>query len=543
VKEILLRNDEIFILYDLTLRIGLETNLDKGISETLKELIKSLGCVAGGFIIHNEDVFSKVERSQIILPESFENKQKLKLREYKSFYHDNFGSDQKGFQRPKVIQKQDISVYILNVSQIGFIFLEKPGEIFSDFFFNSLGNVLLKLSEWIFYTIQREELEEAKNVAEKANEAKSQFLAVMSHEIRTPLNGIIGLSELLSETNLNSGQKDFVEKIIFSSKTLHNIITDILDFSKLEYASIKLENQPFNIVYLCERLIDTIKGDNSQKNKTKSNQFDFDFSQLNNPVFNGDKTRIAQIIMNLLSNANKFTTEGLIKTTLTNNENKELVITIEDNGIGIREDRIQAIFNPFTQADNSITRKYGGTGLGLPICKKIAEEMDGSIEFTSDFGRGTKAVVTLPLSKAKAIFAKEEYSPDYAKKINQELSELKFAVVEDNTINQKLLEKILLKLDCQVDIFNNGQEFIDAIEEQIYDIVFLDLRMPIKDGYQTLAELKNLRPDWITIAVTANSTADEKKKCLESGFNSFIGKPYQIKEIFKEAYLLLNPED
>jgi CheY-like chemotaxis protein/anti-sigma regulatory factor (Ser/Thr protein kinase) len=272
-------------------------------------------------------------------------------------------------------------------------------------------------------------------------------------------------------------------------------------------------------------------------------KFDFDFSQLNNPVFNGDKTRIAQIIMNLLSNANKFTTEGLIKTTLTNNENKELVITIEDNGIGIREDRIQAIFNPFTQADNSITRKYGGTGLGLPICKKIAEEMDGSIEFTSDFGRGTKAVVTLPLSKAKAIFAKEEYSPDYAKKINQELSELKFAVVEDNTINQKLLEKILLKLDCQVDIFNNGQEFIDAIEEQIYDIVFLDLRMPIKDGYQTLAELKNLRPDWITIAVTANSTADEKKKCLESGFNSFIGKPYQIKEIFKEAYLLLNPED
>lgn len=386
------------------------------------------------------------------------------------------------------------------------------------------------------------ELIKAKELAEKAVVIKEQFLTNMSHEIRTPMNGIIGFAKILESTKLDNDQKQSVEAIKKASHNLMFIINDILDFSKIEANKMTFEAVNFSLSKTVNYVIELLCP-NAKEKKIKL-LYEIDPNINDNLI--GDPTKLSQILVNLIGNALKFTEKGYVEVIVTEmleTETDSLIkFSVVDTGIGIPNDKIDSIFESFNQASNETTRKYGGTGLGLTITRKLVELQGGKITVESVVSKGSEFSFSLEYKKAQkgtgnlTTLKNRIIAPDF-------LKDVKILLVEDNELNQLLAVKVFGKWDKQIDIAYNGKIAIEKITNTDYDIILMDIQMPEMDGNELTHYIRTKMGDKSTvpiIALTAHATLEEEKRCLQNGMNDYLSKPYDFNVLLEKLYQNLN---
>ncbi|PZR22242.1 MAG: hypothetical protein DI539_05955 [Flavobacterium psychrophilum] len=384
--------------------------------------------------------------------------------------------------------------------------------------------------------IKNVELDRQKEIAELAIYAKDSFLANMSHEIRTPLNAIIGFTDLIAKTKLDPTQKDYIQNVQTAGENLMLIINDILDLSKIESGQLIIESQPFSLRSALKHTYDLLK-------VKVSDDIEFNLyldADLPDMVM-GDRGRLNQILTNLAGNAIKFTPDGditvSVKKISENDTSYTLRFSVKDTGIGISEDKLETIFDRFTQAEESTTRRFGGTGLGLNIVKQLVELQHGVINVKSKLEKGSEFYFILTFNK---VFTKQEVVQITAEpqKKPEKLSVLLF---EDNILNQKLAKSVIDEFGFELDIANNGEEGIEVFVTKQYDLILMDLQMPVKDGYQTTEYIRcELKSDIPIIAMTAHSLVGEQQKCFDIGMNGYVPKPFKQAELLGEITRVMN---
>ena len=387
--------------------------------------------------------------------------------------------------------------------------------------------------------IQNHQLEIARKAAEEAAQSKMEFLANMSHEIRTPMNGIFGMISLVLDTPLNSVQKDYIETVQSSTESLLTILNDILEYSKLSSTVISLEAREFSPRNLLMEVVRTFEL--SAKNKGLR-LIPTIYPDVPSTLI-GDDHRIRQILSNFLGNAIKFTQQGQVRAKVSykfNKGNKDCLMrfSISDTGIGMDSQTVNKLFQPFTQADASITRNYGGTGLGLSICRALANAMAGKIIVESGFGKGSTFHFEVPLqepvqqNKALPAPCDSVSIPSISELADgQSFPHKPILIVEDNEINQKVTSTIIGKLGYPVTIANNGLEAVNLCNENNYSIIFMDLSMPEMDGFEATQKIRSKETGGskaTIIAVTGHSFLEYRNRCEEVGIDDFLTKPYNL---------------
>ncbi len=399
-------------------------------------------------------------------------------------------------------------------------------------------------------------LEDAKSLAEESNRLKSDFLANMSHEIRTPMNAVMGLSKLLLDTPLLEMQKNYAENIYKSSNALLDILNEILDFSKIEANRLEIENYPFQTQELMEQINILFGVAATQKNL----ELIFDIEPNVPEVIDGDKMRLSQVIGNLVGNAIKFTQKGAIHIrvdTLFDKEKTFLEIFVRDTGIGIDEEKLKKLFQPFVQADSSTTRKYGGTGLGLVISKKLVELMGGEIKVISTLGKGSTFSFKVPLSKTREKnIVKHSYDLKVSTYNNSYLSFIapiknkRVLLVEDNETNRIVARGFLEKMGLIITIAEDGQIALDKVAQEDFDLILMDIQMPNMNGLEAAKKLRRNGFKKPIIAMTAAAMQSDKDATKQAGMDDHVAKPIDDEELAftllryldAEAYLNIQKE-
>lgn len=359
-----------------------------------------------------------------------------------------------------------------------------------------------------------------------ANKAKSEFLANMSHEIRTPLNAVIGFTDLLASEELTAEQNSYVEIVCEAGKSLLSLINDILDFSKIEAGKLKTELSYYSLNEFLDN-IESLMRPNAEKK-----ELDFEITtspNLPKMIFT-DSTRLRQCLINLLSNAFKFTENGYVYLNITSEQNRGkdwIRFDVEDSGIGIAPEKLGMIFDSFSQADGSTTRKYGGTGLGLAITKSLSRLLGGEVSVKSTIGNGSVFSIVVPAGHDVKLEQTLETIPTKPQQIIS-LSE-KFSrrvlVAEDNISNQTLTRVLLERMGLEVVICENGKEAIDKACSESFDLILMDMQMPVMNGYQATSALRQKKITTPIIAVTANAMKGDAEKCIKAGCDDYLAKP------------------
>ncbi len=384
---------------------------------------------------------------------------------------------------------------------------------------------------WIITDINQlkekeEDLTVAKQKAEEDTKLKSEFLANMSHEIRTPMNSIIGMSYLALQTSLNKKQKNYLFNIQNSAENLLNIINDILDFSKIEAGKLTIEKRNFNI----KELIKSIKNLVMKKVSEKNLALSIKYSSCTDYICFGDSLRISQILINLIGNAIKFTSKGSIEIKVTRLNESTVRFEVIDTGIGISQEQQNKIFQSFSQADGGITREYGGTGLGLSISKQLVKLMDGKIWTESEPSVGSKFIFEIELKKGDISKIKTPHKTD----LNiQSLQGSYILLADDNTINQEIIIGLLENSGINIDIAINGKEAIDMFSKNNYELILMDLQMPIMGGLEatrTIRETDSITP---IIALTANAMKEDIDETRNAGMNEHLSKPIEVDRLYE----------
>lgn len=432
-------------------------------------------------------------------------------------------------------------------------------------FYNARGSLrgyLFTAMDMSSHKLMEQELIEAIKNAESANASKGNFLARMSHEIRTPMNGILGMAHLLRKTELSAKQSNYIDKILSSANNLLNLINDILDFSKIDAGKMELELVEFNLQDVLNHLINSV-GLHAEE---KSLEFIFNIDQRVPLNLLGDPLRLGQVLTNLAGNAVKFTEHGEVVISISIDElsgagnvdykeSREITLkfSVQDTGIGLYPDQIQSLFEPFSQADDSITRKYGGTGLGLSICRQLTEMMGGKIWVHSAPGHGADFIFTakfrLPQKKDNSIVSSGSYEPfkevsalssDLNDRDRNLFKSMRFKdslvlLVEDNPINQEVATEFLREAGITVRIASNGLEALNMIDKEPFDLVLMDIQMPVMDGLVAANKIRNEKKmiNIPIVAMTAHAMSGDREKSFDAGMNGHLTKPVDPVELYK----------
>lgn len=401
-------------------------------------------------------------------------------------------------------------------------------------------NFVNLLGKWISVTMEQiiseEELQKSKNEAEAANQAKTTFLANMSHEIRTPLTAILGYSEMLMDEDQSQQEMEHeIKSIITSGSHLQQIINDILDLSKIEAGQLIIEHKDISPITLVQEIDALIGSQALDKGLSFNIEYQFPLPE----IIKSDPTRIKQILINLCGNAIKFTHEGKVTVSLGYSpEDNQLLIVVTDTGIGLTDKEQEKLFKPFSQADESTTRIYGGTGLGLCISKQLSQKLGGDITVTSEKGKGsqftTRINVGIEPSKLSMISTNKQNShgPDKTVPLSTDKLSGHVLLVEDNIHNQILIAKYVKKIGLIVDVANNGKEAIDKISNQSYDLILMDIQMPVMDGLETIRRLRSTGYKTPIISLTANALQEDRKKCFDAGADDYLSKPINFNHFY-----------
>lgn len=390
-------------------------------------------------------------------------------------------------------------------------------------------------------------LEKAIEKAEKSTQAKSEFLSTMSHEIRTPLNAVIGMSNLLMMSNPRGDQKENLEILRFSASNLLAIVNDVLDFNKIESGKVVFENIRFDLT----ELMNNICGGQIIKANEKGLDFKLMIDEkLNHKTVIGDPTRIAQIIFNLVSNAIKFTTDGYVKVNVTCEEEHSnymnVRFSVKDSGIGIHGDSLKAIFEPFTQESITTTRQYGGTGLGLAIVKRLLELKGVQMQVNSKPGLGSEFwfYLNMPIAKAESAVAEPALTPKVEVDSDSQLKSLHILVAEDNMINTMLMKKFFSKWAIEASFAENGKIAVEMVQQGEYDVVLMDLQMPVLNGFDAAMQIRKLedknKANIPIVALTASALTDIRERVFDAGMNDYLSKPFKPEELKEKVLMLVN---
>lgn len=396
--------------------------------------------------------------------------------------------------------------------------------------------------------LKNSELEDVSKLALEATRTKSTFLATMSHEIRTPLTAIIGFAEMnLHDSIPQEDKSSYSQSIVKNGKHLLHVINDILDISKLEADRIEFENEKFSPFQVINEVEQVIASEVKQKGLILEIKYEYPIPE----YIMGDELRFKQVVLNLCSNAVKFTEFGRISINVgCDFSAQKLYVEVEDTGIGLKEEQLENVFEAFTQADSTVTRKYGGTGLGLALCKQFVEKMGGEIEAHSIYAAGSRFIIKIntgELSSVNKITNLAEtngvLTPESDNKLVIKKLAGKILLAEDNLENQRLFGLLLRQFGADLTIVENGQQAVEAIAKQVFDLVFMDMQMPVMGGVEATKKIRSSGYSGAIVSLTANAMKQDKEACINAGCNDYLTKPVSKKRLYDTVYKYLTVVD